>query len=587
MHHKSPARAAQIAILLLTAGCAGPLEAPRAQSMRDAVSAAAQREIDAVGDSPGVGRRTITRQPSSLDFSPERMRELEEMAGPASYTAVQPPVGLDLAGEQSDQVAISLQRAVASAVEHNLAVESARYVPAINEANVVLAEAAFDWVFFSNLNWNNVDEPTFVPIIGGNPVSTGATVNESLFWDTGLRRRLTSGANLSVSQSITYSDDSSPGVTLFPDPGFNTAVNVGLSQPLLRGFGADVNLAQVRLARNTERASVQNLRDTLINTVTQTESAYWDLYRARERLKIAQRLVDRGEGTRKVLEGRLDFDVRPAEFSDAVARVESRKADVIRAQRLLRDASDRLKVLVNDPSIAIGDETLIIPLNSPNGAPVEFGLLDAVLTAVNDRPDVQRAVLSIDDAAIREQVAANARLPLLDLSVRATLQGLTDDLGESYEDVGESRFVNFLVGVAFEQALGNRAGEAAFRGARLARMQSVINYRAAVQNAVFEIKSALRDVVTNYQLIEQTRASRLAAAENLRALLVEEEKLRGLTPDFLNLKLNRQEALANAEIQELNALIDYQLAIARIYDAMGTSLERNQIEFVVPDNPER
>lgn len=579
--------ASAAAVLVLAGGCAGPLERERAQSMRDSVVGAAQREIDAAEASGGAGERMLTRTPSTLTFPPERLEELERMAGLGSYRGVTPPVGLDLTGRQSGTVGLSLERAVGAAVENNLRVESAQFVPAISEANVVIAEAAFDWVFFTNLVWSDIDEPRFVPVIAGTPVASGATVNSALSWDTGLRRRLTSGGTFSVSHNLTYSDDTSPQVNLFPNPGVATGVDVALEQPLLRGFGADVNLAEVRLARNAERDSIQALRDTLLSVVTDTETAYWDLFRARERLLIAQRLLDRGEQTRGVLEGRLDFDVRPAEYSDAVARVESRKADVIRAQRLLRDASDRLKVLVNDPSIPIGDETLILPLNEPADAPIEFGLLDAVLTAVNERPDVQRAILAIDDRAIREQVAANARLPMLDLSVRATLQGLAEEVDDSYSDIGDSRFVNYLVGLAFEQPLGNRAAEAGFRAARLARMQSVVNYRAAVQNAVFEIKSALRDVVANYQLIEQTRASRLAASENLRTLLVEEEKLRGLTPEFLDLKLNRQEALANAELQELGALVEYQLAIARMYDAMGSALERNRIRFVVPDSPDR
>ncbi len=71
----------------------------------------------------------------------------------------------------------------------------------------------------------------------------------------------------------------------------------------------------------------------------------------------------------------------------------------------------------------------------------------------------------------------------------------------------------------------------------------------------------------------------------MRAREVEEELTSGLTPEFLNLKLNDQERLATAEQQEIRALIDYNNSIAQLARAMGISLERNSIEFIAPDAP--
>jgi outer membrane protein TolC len=110
-----------------------------------------------------------------------------------------------------------------------------------------------------------------------------------------------------------------------------------------------------------------------------------------------------------------------------------------------------------------------------------------------------------------------------------------------------------------------------------------VTYRSTAQTVVAEVKAALRNVVTNYRLIEQTRVSRLAAAENLRTLVIEEENIRGLTPDFLDLKLRRQDALAVAERDEISALVDYNIAIADLYAATGAALERNRVQLVAPE----
>ena len=81
------------------------------------------------------------------------------------------------------------------------------------------------------------------------------------------------------------------------------------------------------------------------------------------------------------------------------------------------------------------------------------------------------------------------------------------------------------------------------------------------------------------------RSNRIAQAENLRALRVEEETLAGLTPEFLNLKFQRQERLAVARFQEIQALAEYDRALASLHRAMGTGLSVNNIEVKVVSEP--
>ena len=70
-------------------------------------------------------------------------------------------------------------------------------------------------------------------------------------------------------------------------------------------------------------------------------------------------------------------------------------------------------------------------------------------------------------------------------------------------------------------------------------------------------------------------------AENLRSLEVEEETLAKLTPEFLNLKFQRQERIAAARLDEVAALAAYNVAVASLHRATGTGLEHNAIELVV------
>lgn len=585
--------------LLLLAGCSSsPLSERTEGELRRSMLDALQREI-ADSENAGEPRRLDPPAPDTtkLSIRPEHLKLIEEgYSTDADLARMREgaPDGADLTawlagdnlmGQPTKTVGVSLERCVQTAVANNLDAEYARYSPAINQATIVEAEAAFDWVLFGSAAWQDASVPQ-----PGQGFSGGGIVRaeeQSFAGQLGVRRTLTTGGTLGLTHDLGYSDVESSffGSVPSPNPANTANFEVELNQPLLRGFGETANLAEVRLARNAERASVSDLRAQLISTVTETEQAYWTLVQRSRELVIYSRLLQRGEEVRDDILARRVQDARQAQVADAVARVERRRADVLRARQSLRRASDSLKRLINDPALPVGSETLLMPLDAPNAEEISVSLLDAITTAVAERPELDRALLLIDDAQIREQVARSLRLPRLDLQARARLLGLDDSFSDAYDDSVSNRFIDdWLLGVAFEQGIGNRAGEAAFRRARLQRMQSVVGYRNAVQSVVLDVKTALDAVITNHDLIEQSTLSRVAQGDALRTLGVEKDLTNaGYTVERLNIMLNQQETLAQAQISELSAQISYNTALAALYAAMGTTLERSRIDLIVPD----
>ncbi|MFI4894020.1 MAG: TolC family protein, partial [Phycisphaerales bacterium JB058] len=346
---------------------------------------------------------------------------------------------------------------------------------------------------------------------------------------------------------------------------------------------SDYALSQIRIAENAERDEVATLEMSVISTLRQTEEAYWGLVQAHQNLLIQQRLLERGIEVRDKIVNRRDLDATDAQIADAKAEVESRKAQVIRAQRNLRAASDSLKVLINDPDLTIGSEVLLLPADIAIDEPIRFSLVDAVTTALTERPEIARALLSIDDSTIRKQVARNQLLPRLDLEISARFSALDEDASDAYGDVWEGSFVDYIIGLSYEYPIGNRAANAALRQRQLENIQAVTSFQNTVQQVVLEVKNALRDTVAGYKLIAQTRASRVAATENLRAFEVVIETSGGYSAFNLDQWLSRQQALALAEAEEVQALVNYNIAISRLYAAIGRTLERNGIKFVVPE----
>lgn len=575
--------------LALGVGCRGPVSAESEDSLRETVRRSLEIEIEKLDAERSA--RLLERDSASraLDIKPEYLAEIERSYNPLSYPTgaeKRAILGEDLVGNPPKTVAVGLRRAVRSTVERNLLIQDATLGPAISEASLTAAESAFDWVFFSDLTWTDRDTPRAAPgfIPGLNQVRDSL---QSVQSSTGFRRSLVTGGQFSASNDIVYSDlrATSFGVLPNPNPGTSVSLNFQLDQPLLRGFGSDVGLASVRLSRNAERTAIATLKSSLIATVTETESAYWDLVRAYRELSIVQAQLERGIGVRDDIKARLVLDAVQAQVADAVATVESRKGDLLTAQRSMRRASDRLKALMNDPEFPVGSELLLIPSDHAIDEPIMLSLVEEIRTAVENRPEIDTALLAIDDASIRETVAENGLLPQLDLQAQVSLLGFDQYGDRAYSEIADNEFLDeFVLGLFFEQPIGNRGPEAEFRRRRLERMRTVVAYRRAVQDTVLAVKNAVDDVKTNYRLIEQARASRVAAAEALRTLLVEKELTdRGYTVERLDLELSQQDGLAASERAEVQALIDYNRAIARLAEATGTTLERNRINFVVPD----
>ncbi|MFO0962473.1 MAG: TolC family protein [Phycisphaerales bacterium] len=576
---------AAVGLGALVAGCDSPLRQQEDAELQRSLDATLARES---GNGTLQAAPTQVSAPQSSVFESLRSRrsQLDAMGPQRTDGGIGLDVGPDLDGRAPKEVVLTLQQAIASAVQNNLGVQRARLEEAISQTEIVRAEAVFDTVLFASGGYERSFQP--VPVIDTGGGSASFLINplaDQRGWNlqSGIEQRFATGANLSVTTAMGQQDFNDPNDTITPNPSYNSSISMTLSQPLLRGFGTDVNLASLRIARNQDRRSLQLLRQSLLATVAQTEALYWQVYVNRQRLVSARWLLKLGEETRDLLARRREYDASLAQYADAVSKVEDRRASVIRAERELQRSVNALKQVMNDPRLAVGSNETIVTVDVPVDQPVKYSVPDALATALAQNPAVAAALLSIDDASIAVDVADNGRLPQLDLEASGALYGLASGFADAWQSLGDNDWIEWAVGATFRQPIGNRAGEADYRRARLARSRAVIVYKTAVQSAVLDVRNALQDAAASFRLIEQTRAQRLAAAENMRALSIDEENIAQLTPEFLALKFLRQDGLALTQIAEAVALADYNTSLANLYAAMGSALERNRIELKLVD----
>lgn len=508
-----------------------------------------------------------------------RIEELERLGGPSSWRDAALTFPPDLAGRPQTVAPMALDLAVRTSIERNLGLEFQRVEAAAAREGVVVEEAAFDLVFRAEASAATREEPTTVPVLNAIPLGRPESANQEQRARAGLSKRLDTGASVALEAFLERYRDTTSGIDFFPDPAWTSGLQLSAIQPLLRGAGREVNLADVESARLAHERSLRRTEAEMLVVAEAVEFAFWDLHEAWERLRIQQRLTEQGEAVEQVLRERRSFDVQPAEWSDALAVLEERRAGLLRARRDLKAASDRLKDLLNDEELLVASEVLLTPADDPAEPAFSWSLREAIARAFDGRPEVAEAILAVEDARVREVVARNHLLPRLEARVDVAMVGLdgtaVDSMGNAFTD----GFVSGFAGLAFEVPIGNRRAEAELRQAKLAARGSLLRYEEVLRRVVIDVKRALRDVEAAHDLLATGRESRIAQTENLRALLEEEKERRTLSPEFLALKFQRQDRLAAAQREEVRAAASLRRALASWRRAIGEGPQGGRLEL--------
>ena len=500
-------------------------------------------------------------------FMPDQRGKPETPPEPPVKTPLVPP---------SEVVRLSLREVEQRAVANNLNVKVSGYNPAIDESRVTEAEARFDPEAFLNTTFT-ANRPAVGDITG--------PAYDAFQFQGGLRQLLPSGGQMELSVSPTrYNfldpdanhrqiDHASADNTLW-----STQVQAQLTQPLLQNFGYEVNQARIVINRLNQRITLLEFRKDLEDMVKNTEETYWRLAQAQQNQLILERLLQRSIDTADVVSRRFNQDVTLEQISNSVSRVESTRSDLIRARQRVRDLSDQLKGLMNDPEFPTAGNQLILAADQPLQQLVTFDLNDTINTALLNRFDIAEQQLKVDSASVALKVAKNNELPQLNFVGSIGEAGNADDFGTSVNEMfqGQSN-LNWSAGLQFVQKLGNREARAITRRSQLQRMQAITQYQATIETATLEAKVAQREVESSWQAIGQTRSARFAAAKALEVIETLEKGGEPLRPDFIERKLTRQQELAQAEQAEADSVAAYNIAIADLEKKKGTLLRYNNI----------
>ena len=474
----------------------------------------------------------------------------------------------------SEQLArLSLDDAIVRALANSLDIRVASYDPAVSREEMVKAAAAFDFTVFGATNYAKDEKRNVTPLFGD--------ITRRRDFSLGVRQHTPTGADWTVEWAMTRTWDTGGWNKLF-NTRWEPTVTFQVSQPLLRDAWPEFNLAQLRVARLNSKLSDAEFRIKVEEIVSEVIVTYWMLIQARQELVIQQKLLAQTKETHARVRARGLLDATLATIKQAEASVRIREAVLIRARKNIVDVQNSLARLLADSQINILSKCEVVPTTPPVREKVHVSAAEQLMTALRCNPMLEQARLAIAAAEISVSVAKNQTLPSLKLLASTQIQDLGPSVRQASDNLLNADFVSYSIGLELEHPIGNRGALANLRQRKLERTKQVVSMQNIADQIGVAVHERVRQIGTTYEETLAQRAAVEAAGVQLQALEDTERIRAQLTPEFLRVKLQAQETLANAERAELQAIVDYNNAMVELARITGTILELHRIEIALP-----
>ncbi|HTZ31778.1 MAG TPA: TolC family protein [Methylomirabilota bacterium] len=349
---------------------------------------------------------------------------------------------------------LSLQDAIALALENSMDIVVTRYNPWIADVSLLKTEAGgygygtpgsvavgstanlpslqYDPQLTETIQLADATVPINNPFLSGtagtgvsNAVTAAPLTTHSTTFNTQYQQWFDLGSYFSVAWD---NNRSSSNAANFFNPYVNSSLVVTLSQQLLAGAGRFVNRRNILIAQNNRKIADLAFAQQAITSVTNTITAYWELAYARENVKVQQQAVTVAEKLYNDNKKQLEIGtMAPLDVTRAESELASDRTNLIVAQTTqLQDELILKNYISKDPMASNLISVEVIPTDKPDAPEsIEAATFeDAVKEAFQKRPDVREQAFNLDNANIDVKATKNALLPTAQLGFQYTSAGL-------------------------------------------------------------------------------------------------------------------------------------------------------------------
>lgn len=450
---------------------------------------------------------------------------------------------------------------------------------------------SFDPSFTAFTNFAHSTTPQSNTIVSG--------IQSLVFDSRSLQASYSQSTHFGLSGTLSYSSQYQKVNSSFfsLNPYSNASVDLSLTQNLLNGFGRAVNNRNILVQKNNLKVTDLQFKQQVMTTVTAALNIYWDLVsfnqdlRARqEGLGTAQQLLDNNK--KQVEIGTL----AEIEVTRAQSQFFAAKQDLLISQTNILQQETILKNVLSRAGVATSElaDTHIIPLDKivipekDELRPME----DLVRQALLGRVEIETDRINLESnktnlvgikSSLRPTLQAFAELTNNGLSGDATAFGLSrggvpvfaGGYSSALAQIFRRNYPNYSAGFSLNIPLRNRAAQSDYatsvielRQNELALQKQSNQVRVDVQNAVIGI--------------QQARA-RFDAAVQARLLSQQtfdgDKRKYELGASTAYQVVQDQRDLASAQSSEVQAMANYSHARIALDQALGATLEVNNISL--------
>jgi outer membrane protein TolC len=377
----------------------------------------------------------------------------------------------------------------------------------------------------------------------------------------------------------------------FYNPSTSTVLSFQFTQPLLRNRWLFANRAPLVIARRNLRGSRAMFEVQVSNTIQLVVNQYWNVVQARGNLEVMRTSLDAAEATYKHDKRALELGaLPPLDIYRSESVVASRRVSAIQSEYALKQSEDAFRQTVGadlDPYF----RALDLDLTEPPEPAVELQNIDvatALQQAMGKRQELEVARLSLANDDTSLLLAHNNLLPDLRLGGNYSGNGLggneynlndtpplppqlisTGGFGDSLTQLFGFGYPSYGFTLTLNLPIKNRSAQAALGNALVSRRHDLYTERQIREQITYDVSNAVHQ-------LEQAKISMAAskqAVELARKTMAAEQRKYELGIGQIFLVLEAQSELASAEQSRLQTEIGYQLAVAALNYATGSSLE--------------
>ncbi len=287
---------------------------------------------------------------------------------------------------------------------------------------------------------------------------TSALVDTRGISNTFVQQGLLSGGYVQVSANQSYLRENSP--TNILNPSVAPLVQIYVRHNFLQAFGKEVNSRFIRVADNNRMIASETFRSQVMNTVSTVVSLYWDVVTATEEIKARQSIL----GVAEKLFNDLTAEVRlgaVARFeifrAEAEFKTRQRELDLAIATKRQQDSilknalsRDGLADPLLDSAEVVALDSIVIP-EQDEAKP----LRELVARALKNRPDVAINKVSDDNSEISAVGTRNGLLPSLQGVATMSASGLAGASQPQADGTKADAYFIGGTGTAFAQVFRN------------------------------------------------------------------------------------------------------------------------------------